>query len=364
MVAEVRQRTAVEDWQAEREHFHEERRTHIGGSDLAAVMGLARWKTAMDVWAEKVGFTQPSVEMQLRQFIGLRLEGLIAEMAGARLGRTYRRMPARLSADGHRTTLVRHKQFPMLAGHIDFVGLEAKTSYSAEGWGEDGTEITADKMTWDAAPIDYLLQVQHYLYVTGWPVITLAVLIGHDDFRTYDVRPIPALVEPAEAEARRFWQENVVDGAVPDLDHSEGTKAYLRAKFPRSSGILRAATPEDTLVIEQYRQAGKDAKAAEQEQERLKSVLKAIIGDDLGLAGPGVTVTWPVVQRRGEVRHDLIAIALRKAIEEARAPRRGGKRRRGIRYLDTIDFDALASLHTEEPTSYRKIDVRYSRREA
>ena len=359
---EVRQRTAVEEWQADRAYFFEERKTMLGGSDVAAIMGLARWKTAMDVWVEKTGLVESSVEMNLRQFIGLRLEGLIAEMAGARLGRTYRRMPARLTPDGHRTTLVRHKQFPHLAGHLDFVGLEAKTSYSAEGWGEDGTEITSDKMTWDAVPIDYLLQVEHYLFVTGWPVITLAVLIGHDDFRTYDVRPVSALIEPMEKEADRFWRENVIDGAVPDLDHSEGTKAYLRAKFPRATGSLRAATPEDTLVIEQYRQAVKAAQAATNEQERIKALLKNRVGHDLGIAGPGVTVTWQEIKQKGKVHYDLIADGLRKAIEQARAPRRG-KRRRGIRVLDRLDLDTLTSLHTEEPGSYRKIDVRYSRRD-
>lgn len=361
-MTEVRQRTAVEAWQAEREHFFAERKTHIGGSDVAAIMGLARWKTAMDVWAEKVGFTEPSTEMQMRQFIGLRLEGLIAEMAGAKLGRTFRRMPSRPTPDGHRTTLVRHRQFPHLAGHIDFVGLEAKTSYSAEGWGDDGTEITSDKLTWDAVPIDYLLQVQHYLFVTGWPVITLAVLIGHDDFRTFDVRPISALIEPMEKEADRFWRENVVDGQTPDLDHSEGTKAYLRAKFPRATGTLRAATPEDTLVIEQYRQAGQAVKAAGTEQERIKNLLKNRIGNDLGIAGPGVTATWMEVTKRGEVHYDLLATGLRRAIEQARAPRKG-KRRRGIRYLDSIDIDALVSLHTGAPTTHRRIDVRYSRRD-
>ena len=33
----------------------EERREYIGGSDIAAVMGMNRWKTSLTLWLEKIG---------------------------------------------------------------------------------------------------------------------------------------------------------------------------------------------------------------------------------------------------------------------------------------------------------------------
>ena len=38
-----------------REQFLRERRSGIGGSDVAAILGLSRWKTAYQVWQEKTG---------------------------------------------------------------------------------------------------------------------------------------------------------------------------------------------------------------------------------------------------------------------------------------------------------------------
>lgn len=32
----------------------EERREYIGGSDIAAVMGMNRWKTSLTLWLEKL----------------------------------------------------------------------------------------------------------------------------------------------------------------------------------------------------------------------------------------------------------------------------------------------------------------------
>jgi predicted phage-related endonuclease len=38
---------------------HEFRRTGIGGSDVAAVLGISRYKSAFQLWQEKTGQVQP-----------------------------------------------------------------------------------------------------------------------------------------------------------------------------------------------------------------------------------------------------------------------------------------------------------------
>lgn len=348
----ITQRSAVEEWQGERARFHAERRTIIGGSDAAAILGLARWRTAFDVWWDKVNDAERTDEsMPMRQFIGLRLEPLIAEMAAAKLGRKYRR----------RIALLRSREHEFIGGHVDYVGLEVKTSYSAEGWGPDGAEITAaDRESWDAIPIDYLLQVQHYLYVTGWPRITVAVLIGHDDFRTYDVPPIPALIEPMVAEEVRFWMEHVVTGDPPPVDGSDGAKAYLRARFPRATGVLRAATPEESLLVEEVRIARQATKDAETAEETAKARLRAAIGSDIGLAGPGWTATNVNVERSPVTNWEAVAGAYRKMLIDVEGALGAG---RTVESILPAELDAIVSLHTSTPDSYRRLNLAYSRRD-
>ena len=46
--------------EAHSKEWHENRRTGIGGSDAAAVLGMSKWKTPYQVWREKVyGERQP-----------------------------------------------------------------------------------------------------------------------------------------------------------------------------------------------------------------------------------------------------------------------------------------------------------------
>lgn len=39
--------------------MEQNRNTFIGGSEIAAVMGLSRWKTPLALCAEKIGLLQP-----------------------------------------------------------------------------------------------------------------------------------------------------------------------------------------------------------------------------------------------------------------------------------------------------------------
>lgn len=42
----------------QRAEWLEGRRQGIGGSDVAAVLGLSPWKTALDVWNDKLGLSE------------------------------------------------------------------------------------------------------------------------------------------------------------------------------------------------------------------------------------------------------------------------------------------------------------------
>jgi len=100
-----------------------ERRKGIGGSDVAAILGLSQWKTPIDVYNEKVNNEYPIATPRMRW--GIRLENAIATEYKEQTGRKIRKC--------HK--IIRHKKYPFLLGNIDRVII------SGNGYGPGILEI-------------------------------------------------------------------------------------------------------------------------------------------------------------------------------------------------------------------------------
>jgi putative phage-type endonuclease len=180
--------------------FHAVRMTGIGGSDAAAVLGLSKWKTPLQVYLEKLGQGGLMLDNEAMAW-GRALEPVIRQQYAERTGRIVY-LP---------DTALRHKEHDFMIANLDGYTddgrvLEVKTARSGQEWGEPGS---------DEIPTNYLLQVQHYLTVTGFEWADVAVLIGGSDFRIYEIRAdkdLQALLIEGEAE---FWQR-VQDRNPPD----------------------------------------------------------------------------------------------------------------------------------------------------
>ena len=58
----------------------EERRQYIGGSDIAAVMGMSRWKTPLTLWLEKTGEIESTTNSNNEAVeLGRELEDFVAK---------------------------------------------------------------------------------------------------------------------------------------------------------------------------------------------------------------------------------------------------------------------------------------------
>ena len=98
--------------------------------------------------------------------------------------------------------------------------LECKTAnqYLATEWQDD--EI----------PASYLLQVQHYLFVTGAEVGYIAVLIGGQKFIWKEVQRDEELIQMIIESEKNFWKM-VQDKTPPALDGSSAAEKYLKEKY-------------------------------------------------------------------------------------------------------------------------------------
>ncbi len=320
-------------------------RRGLGGTDVAAILGLNPWKTPHDVWLDKLGLSEPPPQTEAAKW-GLLLEPIIAQQYAERLGVRVRQPQPRF---------VRHPDHRWALGALDYVvegaavGLDCKVTRPEYGylWGEEGT---------DEVPDDVLVQAQWYLFITGYRRWDVAVLMGYR-MPVYQVQPDPDLQQMLFERAREFWHEFVLTKTMPPVDYSRGARAMLQAVYPRERGAVRAATQDEARLALAYRDLERQIKALERERERYRNLLCAAIGNDAGLQGDWGRITWKMT--RGRTTTDWEAVARTLAADLGAYAER-------LRALDPQapapePLDALAQRHTSQAAGYRRFLATWSK---
>jgi len=232
----------------------EKRRKGIGGSDVAAICGLSKWKTPLEVYMDKLGLADP-IEDNPSMLWGRLLEPIVRQRYADETGREV------LVPD----EIIVHPKYKHMLANLDGATtdkrvLEVKTARDAREWGEPGT---------DEIPQYYLLQVQHYMIVTGYEIADVAALIGGSDFRIYEIpadKELQSMIIEAEAE---FW-DKVQNKIEPDPI----SFADIQQKFKISvSGKVMQATEADFERITALKDVRGQIKALEDEEQDLKGFL-------------------------------------------------------------------------------------------
>ena len=286
-----------------RTEFLARRKSGIGGSDVAAVLGVSPWKTPYQLYLDK---TSDDIDesTSARLEAGTRLEPVIADWF----------------ADRHpdlkiqrRSTLFRHERHPELIANIDryIVGggiLECKTytGFDRDKWGAAGS---------DGIPDEYLLQVQHYMHVTGYHECTVAVLIHGWDYREYEVAYDRELAEFAAAKCVEFWEKYVAARIAPPPTAKDDLAAYYTAK----AGAAVAADAETRSLIDAARGLKTEQKKIESELAEVLTRIKLYMGEAETLTGADgkALATWRQSKDRELVRIDWEAVAQECAIPPA-----------------------------------------------
>lgn len=243
--------------------WHAIRRTGIGGSDVAAVLGVSPWRTAYEVFLDKRGELPPQEESEPMRW-GTLLEPVIRQRYADKTGSPVITIP----------TTFRSEAYPWMIANLDGIRrdnatprlFEAKTARSGEDWGEPGS---------DEVPLAYLLQVQHYMTVTPFKLTDIAVLIGGNDFRIYTVeadRELQEMLIEAEAE---FWHRVKANDPPPPVDLQDTRRRYgsLSAK-----GSV-TAREEDLLTLERLRETRQLLSELGEAEDEAKARLMKVIGE-------------------------------------------------------------------------------------
>jgi putative phage-type endonuclease len=238
------------DWHAARAHG-------IGGSEVAALLGISPYDSPFSLWHRKAGrVALDDVDVPVMEW-GRRLEPVVCQKY------QENHPDYRLVAAG----TYRHRARPWQIANPDRLihtaddqgdtphGLvEAKTAYSDDAWGEPGT---------DEIPVHYRAQCLWYMDTLDRPWVDVAVLIAGSDYREYRVHYDQAEADLIRGRAEEFWT-TVTAGRAPLLDAADATLRTVRALHPRIDDVSVEISADLALAYGDVCAAYRDAKTAKQ----------------------------------------------------------------------------------------------------
>jgi len=276
------------------------RRGYIGGSDIAAILGLDPFKSSFAVWlAKHEGYEQPrSEQLEAEADRGVHLEAGVLEWYGEREQRPVRRNAETFRSETLPIFGCTPDGFSLApgAGAVSLVYGGAVTrlvSVKCPRRGDDWGEQFSDQF-----PLRHQLQLQweHFVLESkGYNLDTtldLAALI-YGELRVFRVERNYEVQAKLAGFAGRWWQRHMVEGIPPSVDERPETSQYLRRQYQQRAEKSREATLEESGMLVELKEAEAVLDDAHKRHDVAKHRVMAAIGEDAGLFSRGLgEVTW------------------------------------------------------------------------
>ncbi len=260
------------------------RKKGIGGSDASVVCGINKYKSPVELWLEKTN-QLPYQEAGEAAYWGTQLEPIVKSEFTKRTGIAVKDLKQLLQSEEHPFMLA---NLDGVCEHPEFGScvFEAKTAsaFKAGEWEDD-------------IPDEYMLQIQHYMAVTGFKGAYIAVLIGGNSFRWKFVERDDELIAILINLETDFWK-HVQNNTPPPLDGSEASAKFLADKFSDSKADSKIDLPDNAAdLILQYEAAKERLDEITEQKQRVENLLKQMLGNnELGTIG-GNIVSWKAISQ-------------------------------------------------------------------
>lgn len=258
-----------------------ERRASVGASEVAAVMGLSPYNTALDVYRSKQGVDRDFDP--LLSFVGHASEPIMHEWVEKFSGVPVKLEPA---------FMARSVEFPFLHASFDRVSQNPFTTWQFK----TAHFYTGHK--WDEGiPTDIRVQVQSEMLVAGTRRAAVVVWIGGREFRLFwEDRDDTFINDHLLPALTTFWERVQNDNPPPVSSLAEVNQIKTEDRT-----LELSETAFETL--ERITVLNSDIQAQEKERDALKVVLAQYVGsaDTLTVDGQKVA-TWK--QQKGRVGFD------------------------------------------------------------
>lgn len=279
-----------------RQEWLTRRQSGIGGSDVAAILGMSPWKTPLDVYLSKVQpiTDEAADDMSEAALWGALLEDVVAREAARRNAYQIQRINglavhprhACLIANLDRVIVApgtRARLTPTggLAGAAGIMEVKTASAYKAGEWGRPDDE--------EAIPIAYAAQAMHYLAVTGQDWCEFAVLIGGQKFISKRLERDEQTIAGITDKCLEFWEQHVMPRRPPEPINS----ADVLKLFPKDNTLAIDANANALEALSQARALKEQIRALDTELDRHVETLKLALGPNAALTLDGKPiVTW------------------------------------------------------------------------
>ena len=246
------------------------RRGGIGGSDVAAVMGVSPFTTARDLYFDKLGI-KPVIDINdnwVAKEVGHLLEPLVAKIFEKKTGLKVIQIKKMFS----------HPTYKYMYADVDFF---IETADGRRGILEIKTSNHNNRSKWDnnAIPYNYELQVRHYLAVTDLDFAYIACLFSNSDsdFLYREIirdRDFEQAIIEAEG---YFWNEYILNEIEPPYtENGDMILESIRRRYG-ASGASKSEmklNDDEFLLVEKYLKLKDEKAKLDKKSEELENEIK------------------------------------------------------------------------------------------
>jgi predicted phage-related endonuclease len=268
------------------DNFHEFRMTGIGGTDISCILGLNKYRSAAEVWAEKKGIVPSSDRSTEATQWGLLLESTILEEAARRCG-------ASITTSGG--IQIRSAGYSFAIGNIDALAVVNQdtqvpmfTQDETGKWQSELVSLKAGQLLVldaknsryesryeDGLPIEYECQGRWYMPLAQASQAVFACLIGGQELRLYRILHDDAIYQDMLQAAEAFW-ESLDQDEMPLL--SDAPVEVIRKLKPVIDGSSVVADSYLEDLIRRWDQAKKQQGELSDLVDSLRREIEALCG--------------------------------------------------------------------------------------
>jgi len=280
----------------------------IGASDAAAVAGASKYRSRYQVWLQKTGQCGPQEETEAMRW-GRRLEPLLVEAYEERTGIMIRRPSIQLRCE--------HANYSWMRATLDGINAEdAVIELKVAGLGTSRS-LGEDGET-DSLPVEWLLQVQHQLAVTGLSKADVVVFHPSLQLRIYPTVRDDDLIDALIESESEFW--DLVCRQVPPTPETIGDYLDWAKRFGSKGSRIALDNDEAAEAATELRRIRADLKQLEQAESEAKyAIIRHLAGHEYGDLADGRIIraqTVDIAERTQTVKaHTQLRISVKEPKE-------------------------------------------------